>query len=296
MSTIAFIGLGNMGAPMVGNLIKAGHTVNAFDLSSAALEAVAKEGAVAAGSAVETLKGAKILITMLPAGVHVEGLLVSREALLDHLEADTLIIDCSTIDVPTAKFMAQEAGKKGFTFLDAPVSGGTGGAKAGTLSFIVGGAEEGFNRVKPILECMGQNIFHAGSSGTGQIAKACNNMMLAITMTGTAEALSLGIENGMDPKKLTEIMVKSSGNNWSVEKYNPVPGVLQGLPASNDYQGGFMVDLMAKDLGLAMELSQVGNSTVPMGSLAKSLYNIHQKNGAGKLDFSSIIKLFIGQS
>jgi 3-hydroxyisobutyrate dehydrogenase len=292
MAKIAFIGLGNMGAPMAINLVKAGHSVRAFDLSTEAVQKVAAEGAVGCESAVDSVQEVEILVTMLPAGKFVEGVLLTNEALFDQLNPETLIIDASTIDAATSKKMAAEAAQRNFSFIDAPVSGGTAGAAAGTLSFMVGGSEADFQRAMPILQCMGKNIFHAGDSGAGQVAKACNNMLLAILMAGTAEALNLGINNGMDPSVLSEIMSKSSGSNWTLDCYNPVPGVMENVPASRDYQGGFFVDLMGKDLGLAMDISQTSSSAVPMGSTAKSLFNLHQAQGKGSLDFSSIIQLF----
>ena len=295
MSKIAFIGLGNMGAPMAINLLKAGHKVQAFDLSAEAILKVAAGGGIACKTAAESVQDIEILVTMLPAGRFVEGVLLTNEALFDQLKPETLIIDASTIDAATSKKMAAAAAERNLSFIDAPVSGGTAGAAAGTLSFMVGGSEADFQRALPILQNMGKNIFHAGRNGSGQVAKACNNMLLAILMTGTSEALNLGINNGMDPIILSEIMSKSSGSNWVLDCYNPVPGVMENVPASRDYQGGFFVDLMSKDLGLAMDLSQTSGSPVPMGSNAKSLFNLHQKQGKGGLDFSSIIQLLTGK-
>jgi 3-hydroxyisobutyrate dehydrogenase len=295
MAKIAFIGLGNMGAPMAINLVKAGHVVRAFDLSKEAIQKVAAEGATFCESAADAVQEAEILVTMLPAGRFVEGLLLTNEALFDRLKPGTLIIDASTIDAATSKKMAASAAERNFSFIDAPVSGGTAGAAAGTLSFMVGGPESDFQRALPVLKCMGKNIFHAGEHGAGQIAKACNNMLLATVMAVTAEALNLGINNGMDPNILSEIMSKSSGSNWVLDCYNPVPGVMENAPASRDYQGGFFVDLMCKDLGLAMDISHSSGSPVPMGAVAKGLFNIHQTQGKGGLDFSSIIQLFKGK-
>ncbi|MBN1006090.1 3-hydroxyisobutyrate dehydrogenase [Amphritea pacifica] len=293
MATIGFIGLGNMGGPMAINLLKAGHEVKAFDLSQAAVEHVVSEGGTAVASAVEAATGADFVISMLPAGVHVQGLYLTGEApLLDVVSDNALIIDSSTIDAATAQRVSAAATERGLSFIDAPVSGGVGGAIAGTLAFMVGATDEQFAKAKPILECMGKNIFHAGQSGAGQIAKACNNMMLSILMAGTSEALNMGMKNGLDPAVLSEIMKQSSGNNWALQVYNPVPGVMEGVPSSNNYQGGFQVDLMFKDLGLAMELSQQSNSPVPMGSAARSLFSLHKSKGNGGLDFSSILKLY----
>ncbi|WP_210396931.1 3-hydroxyisobutyrate dehydrogenase [Motiliproteus sediminis] len=292
MAKIAFVGLGNMGGPMAANLVKNGHEVHVFDLSPAALEHAVEAGAVAASSAIEAAEGVEYLITMLPAGKHVESVLVSGDALLDRVGSNCLVIDSSTIDADTARKLAQAAKDRCIEFVDAPVSGGVAGAAAGTLAFMVGGSDAAFAKAKPVLECMGQNIFHAGDSGAGQVAKACNNMLLAIHMAGTAEALNLGINNGLDPAVLSEIMLKSSGRNWSLEVYNPVPGVQEGSAASRNYEGGFMTDLMCKDLGLAMEASQSSGSPVPMGSAARGLFNLHQSQGNGRLDFSSVFRLF----
>jgi len=293
MATIGFIGLGNMGGPMAINLVKAGHTVKAFDLAAAAVQLVADEGGVAAASAVEAATDADFVVSMLPAGKHVEGLYVSGDQpLFDVVKDGALIIDSSTIDTETAKRVAAAGAERGINFIDAPVSGGVGGAKAGTLAFMVGGSEALFNKAKPVLEAMGKNIFHAGDNGAGQTAKACNNMLLAILMAGTAEALNMGVKNGMDPAVLSEIMKQSSGNNWALQVYNPFPGVMEGVPSSNDYQGGFQVDLMFKDLGLATDMSHLSGSPTPMGSQAKALYNLHKAAGNGALDFSSILKLY----
>ncbi|MBS97388.1 MAG: 3-hydroxyisobutyrate dehydrogenase [Oceanospirillaceae bacterium] len=293
MATIAFIGLGNMGGPMAANLAQAGHDVNAFDLSGAALNQAVEAGCNAADSAQHAVRGADFVISMLPAGKHVEALFVSGEQpLFDLIDSSALVIDSSTIDADTARRVAAAGAEKGIGFIDAPVSGGVGGAKAGTLTFIVGGEATQFERAQPILACMGKNIFHAGETGAGQIAKVCNNMLLGILMAGTCEALSMGMKNGLDPKVLSDIMKQSSGNNWALQVYNPVPGVMDGVPASRDYEGGFMVDLMFKDLGLAMEVSQQSASATPMGSAARALFNLHKSNGNGGLDFSSLIRLY----
>ncbi|NRA22021.1 MAG: 3-hydroxyisobutyrate dehydrogenase [Oceanospirillaceae bacterium] len=291
MAKIGFIGLGNMGGPMAINLVKAGHAVTVFDLSDTAIATLVSAGASAASTAVEAVKGAEYVISMLPAGKHVESLyLTGDQPLFDHLAEGTLVIDSSTIDAQTAKRVGGIAAGRGISFMDAPVSGGVGGAVAGTLSFMVGASDQQFSQAKPILEVMGKNIFHAGVQGSGQIAKACNNMLLAILMTGTSEALNMGVDNGLDPKVLSEIMRLSSGGNWALEVYNPYPGVMPNAPASNGYQGGFQVDLMSKDLGLAMALSEQSNSATPMGTTARDLYKTHGEKGNGSLDFSSIIQ------
>lgn len=293
MATIAFIGLGNMGGPMAANLAKAGHSVKAFDLSTQALAQAAEAGCQTAESAQDAVKGVDFVVSMLPAGKHVEGLFVTGDQpLFDLIDSNTLVIDSSTIDADTARRVAAAGAAKGIGFIDAPVSGGVGGAQAGTLTFIVGGSEAQFAQAKPVLDCMGKNIFHAGDHGAGQVAKVCNNMLLGILMAGTCEALNMGMKNGLDPKVLSDIMKQSSGNNWALQVYNPVPGVMDGVPASRDYQGGFMVDLMFKDLGLAMEVSQQSASATPMGSAARALFNLHKSAGNGALDFSSLIRLY----
>ncbi|MET3998955.1 3-hydroxyisobutyrate dehydrogenase [Marinobacterium sp. MBR-109] len=293
MATIAFIGLGNMGGPMAANLAKAGHSVKAFDLSAQALAQAAEAGCQTAESAQDAVKGVDFVVSMLPAGKHVEGLFVTGDQpLFDLIDSNTLVIDSSTIDADTARRVAAAGAAKGIGFIDAPVSGGVGGAQAGTLTFIVGGSDAQFAQAKPVLECMGKNIFHAGDHGAGQVAKVCNNMLLGILMAGTCEALNMGMKNGLDPKVLSDIMKQSSGNNWALQVYNPVPGVMDGVPASRDYQGGFMVDLMFKDLGLAMEVSQQSASATPMGSAARALFNLHKSAGNGALDFSSLIRLY----
>lgn len=293
MANIGFIGLGNMGGPMAINLVNAGHNVKVFDLSQQAMAVVEGVGGLAASSAIEAVSDAQFVISMLPAGKHVEGLYVSSgDRLFDHLPADVLVIDSSTIDAKTAKNVAAIAEDRGINFIDAPVSGGVGGAIAGTLSFMVGASEAQFAAAKPILEVMGKNIFHAGIQGSGQVAKACNNMLLSILMSGTSEALNMGVNNGLDPKVLSEIMRLSSGGNWALEVYNPYPGVMPNAPASNEYQGGFQVDLMTKDLGLAMDLSASSGSDTPMGKQANVLFTEHAKAGFGALDFSSILKMY----
>jgi 3-hydroxyisobutyrate dehydrogenase len=292
MAKVAFIGLGNMGGPMAINLVKAGHAVTAFDLSAAALEQVKAEGAAVTATAAEAVTGAEFVISMLPAGKHVIGLYLGEQGIAGNISKEALVIDCSTIDADSARKVGAGLAAQGIAFIDAPVSGGVGGAKAGTLTFIVGGDAAHFERAKTVLGNMGKNLFHAGAVGAGQVAKICNNMLLSILMVGTSEALQMGVDNGLDPKVLSDIMLKSSGRNWTLELYNPCPDVMPNVPSSNGYQGGFMVDLMAKDLGLALEAALQSQSSTPMGALARSLYVAHQRAGNGKLDFSSIFKLF----
>lgn len=288
MSNIAFIGLGNMGGPMAINLVKKDHTVIGFDLSQSALEALVSAGGQISDSAIAAAKDADVIISMLPSGKHVAELY--SEEFISQLKPDTLIIDSSTIDAVTARSVAELAVSKGCKMIDAPVSGGTAGAQAGTLTFIVGGKTKDYEKARPILKCMGQNIFHAGDSGAGQVAKICNNMLLAIHMIGTSEAINLGVRHGLEPKILSEIMQKSSGRNWSLEVYNPYPGVMENAPSSREYSGGFAVDLMTKDLGLAAEAGLETRTSTPLGNAALNLYRIWSEAGNGTSDFSSIIQ------
>ncbi len=292
MSRIAFIGLGNMGLPMALNLLKAGHQVTGFDLVAASLEQLAAAGGVAAASAQQAAQGAEVVVSMLPASSHVEGLYLGSDGLLQHLAAGTLVLECSTIAPDSARKVHAAASERGIELLDAPVSGGTAGAAAGTLTFMVGGDAKHLERAKPFLQQMGKNIFHAGPDGAGQVAKVCNNQLLAVHMLGTAEALALGVANGLDAGVLSEIMRQSSGGNWSLEKYNPWPGVMEGVPASRGYSGGFMAQLMSKDLGLAQQAAQSVNASTPMGSLALALYRQLLLQGKGQLDFSVVQQLF----
>jgi 3-hydroxyisobutyrate dehydrogenase len=292
--TVAFIGLGNMGGGMAANLVKAGFKVNAFDLMEANLKAAADAGCTPVDCSKRAVEGVDYVVSMLPNGTIVESVYVDGDGLLDVIPKTALVLDCSTVAPANSRRVGTEAIKRGIQFVDAPVSGGVAAAAAGTLAFMVGGSEANFEASKPVLQAMGANIFRAGDVGAGQVAKICNNMLLAIHMAGTAEALQLGIDNGLDPKALSDIMLKSSGCNWSLEKYNPVPGVMEGVPASNNYQGGFMVDLMLKDLGLAQEAAVGSRSSIPMGANARNLFNLH-KNGIedkGGKDFSSIIELY----
>ncbi len=292
---IAFIGLGNMGGPMALNLLKAGHTLSAFDLSVDACQKFAGEGLPIAKSAADSVADAEVVISMLPASAHVEGLFLGgagKPGLLESIQAGALVIDSSTIAAATSRKVAEAAAAKGIAMIDAPVSGGTGGAIAGTLTFMVGGETKDLERARPVLEKMGANIFHAGAAGAGQTAKICNNMLLGILMIGTSEALALGVANGLDPKVLSEIMRRSSGGNWALEKYNPMPGVMEAAPASKNYAGGFGTDLMLKDLGLAQENATAVRASTPLGGIARNLYAAHSLAGHGALDFSSVLKLF----
>ncbi|HUG59009.1 MAG TPA: 3-hydroxyisobutyrate dehydrogenase [Candidimonas sp.] len=292
MSRIAFIGLGHMGSPMALNLVKAGHELVVFDLVPAAIKTLVDAGASAAPSAQAAVANADAVISMLPASKHVEGLYLGEAGLLAHIAEGTLVLECSTIAPESARKVAEAAAKCGVRMIDAPVSGGTGGAIAGTLTFIVGGEAGDLEAARPYLEKMGKNIFHAGTAGAGQVAKICNNMLLGILMAGTSEALALGVASGLDPKVLSDIIAKSSGRNWATELYNPWPGVMENAPASKDYAGGFGVDLMLKDLGLAAESALNARASVPLGELARNLYSMHSAQGNGALDFSSILNLF----
>jgi 3-hydroxyisobutyrate dehydrogenase len=291
---IAFIGLGHMGGPMAINLHKAGHGVRAFDLSQDACAQVKAQGLTVAASSEDAVRGAEVVISMLPASAHVEGLYLGRDGqggLLAHIAKGTLVIDSSTIAAATSQKVAKACEAAGVAFIDAPVSGGVGGAVAGTLTFMVGASAADLERARPVLEKMGANIFHAGSVGAGQTAKICNNMLLGILMAGTSEAIALGVANGLDPKVLSEIMRRSSGGNWALEKYNPYPGVHEAAPASKGYAGGFGTDLMLKDLGLAQEAATAVRASTPLGGLARALYAAHSLAGHGGEDFSSVIKM-----
>lgn len=294
MSKIAFVGLGNMGGPMAMNLVKAGHELTVFDLSESAVATLVEAGARGTASLAEAVSEAECVISMLPAGAHVEAVYLGKDGILESVPAGSLLIDSSTIAAETSQKVAAAAAEKGLPFMDAPVSGGVGGAQAGTLTFICGGDAEVFERARPILECMGKNIFHAGPHGAGQVAKICNNMLLSILMAGTCEALALGVKNGLDPAVLSEIMKQSSGSNWTLDVYNPWPGVMENVPASRGYSGGFMVDLMSKDLGLAYDNAVKNKAAIPMGALARNLFQLHAMQGNGGLDFSSIQNFYRG--
>ncbi|MFK7976193.1 MAG: 3-hydroxyisobutyrate dehydrogenase [Halioglobus sp.] len=290
MAKVAFIGLGNMGGPMASNLLAANHAVTVFDLSKEACASIAEKGASVAASALEAAVGSDYVISMLPAGKHVAATYLGDNGLLAALDGSTTILDCSTIDAATAREVGDAASDAGIGFMDSPVSGGVAAAAAGTLAFMCGGSAETFVKAELILKDMGKNIFHAGPAGAGQVAKGCNNMLLAIHMIGTSEALEMGARNGLDPAVLSEIMLASSGRNWSLEVYNPYPDVMDTAPASNGYQPGFMVDLMVKDLGLAMEIAALSEVDNKMGQLARDLYVAHQEAGNGQRDFSGILQ------
>ena len=292
---IAFIGLGNMGGPMAVNLHKAGHRVTAFDLDAGALAKARELGVSAAASAVEAIEGAAVVVSMLPASRHVEALFLGDAGLLARLAPGTLVIDCSTIAPASAQKVAQEAAARGHAMLDAPVSGGTAGAAAGTLTFIVGGDAAALERARPVLQGMGKNIFHMGGAGAGQVAKLCNNMALGVIMAVTGEALALGAAHGLDAKVLSQMMAVSTGRSWATEVCNPWPGVLENAPASRGYSGGFGSDLMLKDMGLAVEAAMSVGATIPLGEVARNLYAMNRAAGRGGLDFSSVVKVLAGR-
>ncbi len=294
MARVAFIGLGNMGGGMAANLAKAGHDVHAFDLSADALDAAKKAGCLPVSSAAEAVQGAEAVITMLPAGKHVEA--VYTDAVFDHADGGAILIDCSTIDVETARRISDAAAAKGLSAVDAPVSGGIAAASGGTLTFMVGGSKSGFDRAEPFLSDMGKAVIHAGGAGAGQAAKACNNMLLGATMIATCEAFLLAKKLGLDPQKFYDIASVSSGQSWSMTSYCPMPGVGPESPADRDYQGGFATGLMLKDLGLAMAAAQAAGAEVPMGTRAQELYAQFAEAGNAGLDFSGIIRMLEGDA
>jgi 3-hydroxyisobutyrate dehydrogenase len=294
MTNIAFIGVGNMGGPMARNLLQAGNTVIAFDLSAAVLEPVVKAGATSAPSVSEAVTHADIVITMLPAGQHVRTVYLEN-GILSHVRPGALLIDCSTIDIDSARAVHEAAHNAGFDFLDAPVSGGVTGAEAGTLTFMCGGTEKAFDRARPILEQMGKRIVLAGGAGAGQAAKICNNMLLAISMVGTCEAFVLAERLGLDAQKLFDISSTSSGQCWSLTTYCPVPGPVPAAPSNRNYQGGFAAGLMLKDLKLAQAAAQSSGATTPLGAEATQLYSLFTAKGHAGLDFSGIIRMLRGE-
>lgn len=285
---IGFIGLGNMGGGMAANLVKAGHEVQAFDLSDIAIEAAQKAGCTIFDSAKEAVQGVDAVASMLPNGAIVKD--VYENGVIGHAPAGAVLLDCSTIDVATARAVNAAAEAGGYEMVDAPVSGGIAAANGGTLTFMVGGSEDAFGRAKPILEAMGQAVIHAGDAGNGQAAKICNNMLLGIHMIGTCEAFAMAQKLGLDPQTFYDISSVSSGQCWSMTSYCPVPGVGPQSPADNDYQGGFATGLMLKDLRLAMDAADSSCAAIPMGARAASIYEDFAGAGNGRLDFSAIFK------
>lgn len=289
MARIAFIGLGNMGGGMAANLAKAGHEVRAFDLSEAALAKAEERGCSRVADAAAAVEGAEAVVTMLPAGRHVAD--VYRSAVFGKAPTSAILLDCSTIDVATARTVEEEARAARYEMVDAPVSGGIAAAEGGTLTFMVGGTDAGFDRARPILEQMGKAVIHAGGSGSGQAAKIVNNMLLGVTMAGTCEAFVLAQKLGLDPQVFFDISSKASGQSWSMTSYCPVPGVGPETPADRGYDGGFAAQLMLKDLTLAMEAAQSAGAYTPMGGEAAELYGRFVERGGGAKDFSALIKM-----
>ncbi|HEU0310918.1 MAG TPA: 3-hydroxyisobutyrate dehydrogenase [Sphingomicrobium sp.] len=289
MARVAFIGLGHMGGGMAPNLAKAGHEVRAFDLSEAALSQAVEKGCKRAKSTDEAVKNADAVVTMLPAGKHVAE--VYRSHVFGKAPKSAILMDCSTIDVATAKAVEAEAQEQGYTLVDAPVSGGIAAAEGGTLTFMVGGGQEGFEKAREYLEKMGKAVIHAGDAGSGQVAKICNNMLLGATMAATCEAFVLAQKLGLDPQVFFEISSKASGQSWSMTSYCPMPGVGPETPADRDYEGGFAAALMLKDLKLAMEAAQASGAYTPMGGEAEELYQRFVDLGGGGKDFSALIKM-----
>jgi 3-hydroxyisobutyrate dehydrogenase len=290
---IGFIGVGHMGLPMCANLVKAGHGVRAYDVVEANLARAVAAGAARAESVAACVGDAEAVVTMLPSSPHVRSVYCGASGVIAHARRGTLLVDSSTIDPLTAREVAFDARARALAMVDAPVSGGTAGAEAGTLTFMVGGSGADFEAARPLLACMGRNVVHCGASGNGQVAKICNNMMLAVGMIATSEAMTLAAKLGMDPKVFAGIVNTSSGRCWSSDTYNPYPGVLEGVPASRGYAGGFGADLMLKDLSLVTEAARTASVPVLMGALAQQIYQKHSADGHGGKDFSSVILQYL---
>lgn len=290
MTKIAFIGLGNMGSGMCANLCKAGHEVRAFDLNAEAVKAAEGHGAVAAATIADAVKDSEIVVTMLPAGKHVLSVYFGDDGVAAHAAKGALFLDCSTIAVEDAREAASKADAAGFLMADAPVSGGTAAADAGTLTFMVGGPDEAYAKAKPILDVMGKNIFHAGGSGNGQAAKIANNMLLGISMIGTCEAFNLAEKLGLDAQTFFDISSTASGQCWSMTSYCPAPGPVPTAPSNRDYQPGFAVAMMLKDLHLAASAARAAGAEVTLGEMAEKIYQDLDTRGHGGLDFSGVMK------
>lgn len=291
MTSIGFIGLGNMGGPMARNLISAGHAVAGFDVEASALDRAVGNGATAAASAAGSAVGCDVVITMLPAGEYVRQVYLGDDGVLASAAPGTLLIDCSTIDVATARGVNEAAATRGFEMLDAPVSGGVGGAEAGTLTFMVGGASTPFERARPLLDIMGSNVFHTGGPGNGQAAKMCNNMILGISMIAVSEAFTLANKVGLGAQTLFDVVSTASGQCWSLTSYCPVPGPVPTSPANHDYQAGFPSDMMLKDLRLAQESAGLTGVSTRLGAEAEAIYARYCESGDGASDFSGIIRM-----
>ena len=295
MARIGFIGLGNMGGPMAANLVKAGHSVAAFDLSAERVAAAVSAGAEAAPNSRAALSGSEIVITMLPSGREAEAVYLGPAGLIAQAGAGTLLVDCSTIDVATARRLNGEAAGRGLVLLDAPVSGGVAGAAAASLTFMVGGPAEGFARAEPILKAMGKAVIHAGDAGAGQAAKICNNMILGVSMIAVCEAFVLAERLGLAAEKLFEISSKSSGQCWSLTSYCPAPGPVPSAPSNRGYRPGFTAAMMLKDLRLAQEAAIAGGAATPLGAEAAALYALFVGAGNAQTDFSGIIRMIRGE-
>ncbi len=295
VSSIAFIGLGNMGGPMAVNLAGAGFEVRAFDLSEDARKTAQNGGCRASLSLAEAVNGADAVVTMLPAGKHVQAVYGGEDGVFAHAKEGALFCDSSTIDVPTAREVAKQAASRGFAMVDCPVSGGVAAAEAGSLTFMVGGTDKDFARAEPVLEPMAKAVIHAGDAGAGQAAKICNNMLLGISMIGTCEAFVLAEKLGLDPQRFFDIAAKASGQNWSLTSYCPVPGPVAAAPSNRDYQPGFATAMMLKDLRLAQQVAQTSGANTPLGAQAQELYARFDENGGHDMDFSGIVRMLRGE-
>ncbi len=294
MTQIAFIGLGNMGLGMASNLAKAGHEVKALDISKDAVAKAVDAGCIAAKNAKDAVETADVVVTMLPAGQHVSLVYAGEDGVFGYAKKGAVFIDCSTIDVATARDVIAQAEARGFAMIDAPVSGGVGGAAAGTLTFMCGGTESAFDCAKPILDAMGKNIFHAGDAGNGQVAKVCNNMLLGIHMIGTCEAFNLAEKLGLDAQTFFDISRTASGQNWSMTSYCPAPGPVESAPSNRDYEAGFAAAMMLKDLRLAQTAASKAKAATPLGTQAEAIYSLMEASGNDGLDFSGVMKLING--
>ena len=297
MTRIAFVGVGNMGLPMVRNLLAAGHEVRAYDVSPEALAEAVQAGASEATSLADAVTGAEAVVTMLPEGRHVRAVYLGdggNDGIIGHASTEALLADCSTIDIASAREVAAAAGEAGYEMIDAPVSGGVSGATAGTLTFMVGGSAAGFARAEPVLCAMGRNVVHAGGPGHGQATKICNNMMAGIAIIGASEVFCLGEALGLDAKTLYNVLSTSSGQTWMMDHMHPVPGIVESSAANRDYAPGFKAALMAKDLGLAQSAAADTGTSTPLGANAAALFRMMCQNGAGELDCSAVYKLVHG--
>lgn len=296
MKTIGFIGLGHMGHPMAQNLLKAGYKLIVHDVNPAAVQSMEKEGAAAADSLAELAHDSDVIITSVQTGQQVVDICLTHDGVFTHIKPGTLVIDCSSIDIATTHMLHDEAEKLQITMLDAPVSGGVAGAQAATLTFMVGGSSEAFEKAKPILQVMGKKIVHAGNPGSGQAAKICNNLLLGISMVGVCEAFALADKLGLDMKKFFEISSSASGQCWAMTSYCPVPGIIENVPSNNHYQPGFMAKMMLKDLRLAHHAAEAVNAAIPLGASVAELYELYVNQGFGEKDFSGILQFISEQN